>query len=205
VTISGNVGAIVAVGCETEPVAGNSEFLAFAERILEAVEQDGPDAVASLEDERTELVGKLRENIQVVGAARLEAGNGESLAEYVHPPANKRGVLVKVRGDNPAAARRVAMHIAAAAPRWASREDVPAEVIATERDIYLSSDEVQSKPEQARERIVEGMLGKRLFAAYPGGVLADQAWIHDTGKTVAQALDEEGLEVVEFVRYALGE
>ena len=205
VTISGNVGAIVAIGCETEPVSANQEFLAFAEHVLEAVEADGPEAVATLESERTELVAKLGENIQIVGAARMHAGPGEALAEYVHPPANKRAVLVRVRGDNPAGARRLAMHIAAAGPRWASRDEVPADVVATERDIYTSSDEVQSRPEQAREKIVEGMLGKRFFAAYPGGVLVDQTWIHDSGKTVAQALKDEGLDVVEFVRYALGE
>jgi elongation factor Ts len=205
VTIAGNTGAIVGVGCETEPVSKNEEFLGFAERVLEAVEQGGADAAASLEEERMELVGRLGENIVVAGAARMEAGAGEMLAEYVHPPANKRGVLVKVRGDNPAGARRLAMHIAAAAPRWATRSEVPAEVLESEREIYLASDEVQSKPEQAREKIVEGMLGKRFFAAYPGGVLADQTWIHDAGKSVAQALEEEGLEVVEFVRYALGE
>lgn len=205
VTIGGNVGAIVAVGCETEPVSKNEEFLGYAERVLEAVEQGGEAAAASLEPERSELIGKIGENVQVVGSRRLEAAESEALAEYVHPPANKRGVLVKVRGNNPAAARRLAMHIAAAAPRWATRDEVPAELVSSERDIYMSSDEVQSKPEQARDKIVEGMLGKRFFAAYPGGVLTEQAWIHDGGKTVGQALSEEGLEVIEFARYALGE
>jgi elongation factor Ts len=205
VTISGRVGAIVAVACETEPVSKNEEFLAFAERVLEAVEERGPEAVGSLENERIELVGKINENIVVQGAARLEAADGASLAEYVHPPANKIGVLVKVRGENPAAARRLAMHIASAAPRWVRREDVPRGDVESEREIYLNSDEVQSKPEQARAKIVDGMLNKRFFAAYPGGVLADQPWIHEPGKTVAQALADEGLDVVEFVRYALAE
>ncbi len=205
VTIGGNVGAIVAVGCETEPVSKNEEFLGYAERVLEAVEQAGEEAAATLEAERSELIGKIGENVQVVGSRRIEAVESEALAEYVHPPANKRGVLVKVRGSNPAAARRLAMHIAAAAPRWATRDEVPADLVSSERDIYMGSEEVQSKPEQARDKIVEGMLGKRFFAAYPGGVLTEQTWIHDGGKTVGQALSEEGLEVVEFARYALGE
>ena len=76
------------------------------------------------------------------------------------------------------------MHISFAAPEWATRDDVPAEAIEAERQIYLNSDEVQSKPEAAREKIVDGMLGKRFFAASPGGVLVDQAWIHDPSKTV---------------------
>jgi elongation factor Ts len=203
VTISGHVGALAAVGCETEPVAKNSDFLDFAEKVLETVEAG--ESADTLEEQRLEVAAKLQENIEIRGTARYEAGDGESLAEYVHPPANKIGVLVRLRGEIPAAARRLAMHIASAAPRWISREDVPEEELAAERDLYLRSDEVQSKPEQAREKIVEGMLGKRFFAAYPGGVLADQPWIHEPSKTVADALSEEGLEVIEFARYALAE
>jgi elongation factor Ts len=206
VAIAENVGAIVAVGCETEPVSKNEEFLAFAEAALEAVLDRGPDAAQSLEDQRLELSGKLGENIVVRGAERYEAGAGEALGEYVHPPANKIGVLVKVRGGgDPAVVRRLAMHISFAAPQWTARAQVPEDAIAGEREIYMRSDEVQSKPEQAREKIVEGMLGKRFFAAAPGGVLAEQAWIHDDKKSVGQALQEEGFELLDFVRYALAE
>ena len=203
VTSSGHVGTIVAVGCETEPVSKNEDFVAFAERVLETVEEGG--SADALDEERQELVARLGENIAVRGAARLEAGEGESLAEYVHPPANKRGALVRVRGENPAAARRLAMQIVSAAPQWLRREDVPEELVAAERQTYLNSDELQGKPEQAREKIVEGMLNKRFFAAYPGGALLDQPWIHETSLTVAQALAQEGLEVVAFERFALDE
>jgi len=194
-------GTIVAVGSETEPVSKNEEFRAFAERVLEAVEKDGPKAVSSLEDARTELVGKIGENIAVRGAARFESSNGEALAAYIHPPANKIGVLVKVEGP-PEAARRLAMHIAFAAPRYATRDEVPAEEIASERSVYEKLPEVESKPVEARPKIVEGMLGKRFFAE---AVLAEQPWIHEPKKTVAQALEEEGLKVLEFERYALAE
>ena len=77
------------------------------------------------------------------------------------------------------------------------------EVVATERGIYLASDEVQSKPEQARERIVDGMMNKRFFADR-AGVLLDQPWVHEATKTVAQVLAEEGAEVLEFERLQLG-
>jgi elongation factor Ts len=203
--IGDGVGALVAVGSETEPVSKNDEFQAFASRVLEKVETEGPEAVEGLEDERTELVARIGENIVVRGAARLEASDGERLAEYVHRPASKIGVLLKVEGGNDDAARRVAMHIASAAPRWVDREDVPTEEIDAERQVYAASDEVKSKPEQAREKIVAGMLNKRFFGAYPGGVLLDQAWIHDTGKTVAQALEDDGMRVVAFERFALAE
>ena len=77
--------------------------------------------------------------------------------------------------------RKVAMHIAASNPQWIDRDDVPEDAVAEEREIYANSDEVQSKPEQAREKIVEGMLNKRFFGA---NVLVDQEWIHDSSKSV---------------------
>ena len=72
-----------------------------------------------------------------------------------------------------------------------------------ERAIYANTDEVQSKPEAAREKIVDGMLGKRFYAATPGGVLADQPWVHDPSKSVGQALEEAGTSVVRFARVSV--
>ncbi len=198
----GRKGTIVAVGCETEPVSNNAEFLAFAEKALKLVDAEGRDAVEQLEDERVELVAKLGENITITGATRFEAVDGGRIAGYAHPPANKLGTLVQVRGGDDELGRFLAMQVAAAGPRWVSREDVPEEVVAAEREIYANSDEVKSKPEQAREKIVEGMLSKRFFG---DRVLTDQPWIHDTSKTVGQALSEAGAEVLEFERFALAE
>jgi elongation factor Ts len=193
-------GTRVAGGCVRVPVSNNDEFLAYAKMVLEAVEANGPGAEEGLEEERVELVSRIGENVVVVGRARFEAVDGAVVEGYTHPPANKLGSLVHLRGGSPELARQVAMHVAASAPQWVNRDDVPAEVVTTEREIFANSDEVQSKPEQAREKIVEGMLGKRFFAAQ---VLAEQPWIHDTGKTVAQVLSEEGAEVLEFERFAL--
>ena len=198
----GSAGTMVAVGCETEPVSKNEEFQAFAGKVLEAVEADGVGAEQALDEERQQLSGKLGENIVVAGAARFEAVDGARIAAYAHPPAHKIGVLVQVRGGDPELARKLAMHVAASrSTQWIGRDDVPADVVESERDIFLSSDEVQSKPEQARERIVEGMLNKRFFGQ---NVLVDQEWIHDGSKTVGQALDEVGAEVLEFERFELG-
>jgi elongation factor Ts len=196
----GSQGTMVAVGCETEPVSNNDEFLAFAKKVLEAVEEDGPDAAERLDEERKTLSGKLGENIVVAGTARFEAVDGGLIEGYAHPPANKLGVLVQVRGGTGDIARKIAMHIAASSPQWVGREDVPEDVVKSEREIFANSDEVLSKPDQAREKIVEGMLNKRFFA---DRVLTEQPWIHDTGKTVGQALSEEGAEVLEFERFAL--
>lgn len=193
-------GTIVGLGCETEPVSKNDEFQAFGVKVLETVEANGVDAVSSLEEERQQLSGKLGENIAVVGAAQFKAGDDELVTGYAHPPANKLGVLVLLRNGDEGLGRKVAMHIAALNPQYVSRDVVPEEDVVREREIFANSDEVQSKPEQAREKIVEGMLNKRFFAA---NVLVDQEWVHDSSKTVAQALKEAGAEVVDFARISV--
>ena len=201
--IDDGVAAMVGIGCETEPVSKNAEFRAFADKVLAAVDAGGPDATETLEEERLELMGKLGENIVVAGAVRYEAHDGQVLEGYVHPPANKIGVLVDLQGGSEELARQLAMHISFAAPEWSTRVDVPAETVESEREIFANSDEVRSKPDAAREKIVEGMLAKRFFAASPGGVLVDQVWIHDPAKTVGQALEEAGASVVGFARISV--
>jgi elongation factor Ts len=191
--------AIVAVGSETDPVAQNEEFLAFARKALDVVEAKGPDALEELEPERLQLVARIGENIAIRGARRLEAENGEVLAGYVHPPAEKIGVLVRARASAELA-RLVAMHISFADPRYLTRDEVPAAEVESERAIYEKLPDVASKPEEIRGKIVEGMLQKRLYAE---SVLAEQPWIHDDSKSVGEALDEHGAEVHEFVRYSL--
>jgi elongation factor Ts len=201
--IDGAVGVIVGVGCETEPVSKNDEFRAFVQKVTDAVGADGVEAAAGLDPERQELAGRLGENIAMVGAARYETSDGQVLADYVHPPAHKIGVLVELEGGSPELARQLAMHISFAAPEWTVREDVPAEAIEAERQVYLNSTELESKPEAAREKIVDGMLAKRFFAASPGGVLVEQTWIHDAARTVGQALEEAGARVTGFTRISV--
>lgn len=199
--VEGSRGAIVAVGCETEPVSGNEEFLAFAQHLLDVVWLEGAEAADSLEEERAELVAKLGENVVVVGAERYEAEeDGEVVADYIHPPARKLGVLVLARAT-PELARMLAMHIAAARPQYLSREEIPEQEIAAERAVYEKLPDVESKPEDVRPKIVEGMLAKRFFAAT---VLLDQPWVHDPSLTVGRALAEHGAEVKAFVRYNVG-
>ncbi len=198
--VSDPYGTLVAVGCETEPVSKNEAFLTFAQHVIDEVERGGPEATESLEEERIELVGKIGENIVVAGAARFEKqADDEVLTAYVHPPANKIGVLVRAKGPAEIA-RQLAMHIAFAAPLYTSRGEISDEDLATEREIFAKLPEVQARPEEHREKIVEGMLSKRFFGQ---NVLPDQDWIHDTGKTVAKALEEHELEVLEYRRYAL--
>ena len=194
-------GAIVAVGSESEPVSNNEEFLAFAQRLLERVDAEGVEAKSQLESERLELIGRLGENIVVRGAERFEAENGEIVAAYVHPPAQKIGVLVKAKAT-PDLARLVAMHIAASRPAFVSRDQVPEADVDAERAVYEKLPDVASKPENVRPRIVEGMLEKRFFAE---NVLADQRWVHDPDLTVGAALAEHDAEVRDFVVYNVGQ
>jgi elongation factor Ts len=111
-------------------------------------------------------------------------------------------VLVRVKGSDPTTARRLAMHISFAAPRYRSVDEVPAEELANERSIYENQADVQSKPEEVRAKIVEGRLRKEFLS---GVALSEQSWIHDPSLTAGKALEEAGLEVLEFVRYALAE
>jgi elongation factor Ts len=194
-------GAIVAVGSETEPVSKNEEFLGFAERVIDAVETEGPEAVKSLEEERVDLVARIGENIEVIGAARLEAENSEVLAAYVHPPAEKIGVLVRAQAT-PELARLVAMHISFASPRFITRTEVPADEVDAERAILEKLPDLEGKPDEVRDKIVEGRLAKGFFSE---AVLEDQPWIHDPDRTVGEALAEHDAEVRDFVRYALGQ
>ncbi len=198
--IDGDTGAIVAVGCETEPVSKNDDFLAFAQTVLDTVFENGEDAAAGLDTERVELGARLGENIQVVGARRLTAGPGELLSEYVHPPAKKVGVLIDGKGA-PEVARQLAMHISFSRPTYSSREDVPSELVEAEREILLNQEDIQSQPEEKRAMIVEGRLNKRFFGE---SVLGEQPWIHDDKLSVAKALSQGGFELVAYAWFSVG-
>src|ERR671935_2299197 len=112
-------GSLVAIGCETEPVSKNEEFRAFAEHVLEAAYSTYlAEKVDDLDVERNDLIAKIGENIVIVGTVTFEAVDGAVIEGYVHPPANKLGVLVQLRRGSPDSARKLAMHIAASAPQW---------------------------------------------------------------------------------------
>jgi elongation factor Ts len=201
VIVDGDRGSIAAVGCETEPVSNNDEFLAYAEKVLRAVQEQGEDAVAALEAERVELAAKLGENIQVVGAKRMEAADGATLSSYVHGPANRVGALVLAKGD-PDAARSLALHLTFARPTYATRDEVPTELVDAEREILRNSDEVQSKPEAVRDKIVEGMLNKRFYGE---SVLTEQQWYRpdEATTTVAKVLADRGVELIDYAWFSV--
>jgi elongation factor Ts len=202
VMVRDNIGAIAAVGCETEPVSNNEDFLAYAEKVLRAVFEGGEEAVQGLDAERVELAVKLGENIQVVGAKRMEAGDGEHLTFYAHAPANKVGALVRTKGGDAEQARSLALHLTFAKPTYGSRDEVPTDLVDAEREILKNSDEVQSKPENVREKIVEGMLNKRFYGE---SVLTEQTWYRpdESTATVGQVLKERGIELLDYAWYSV--
>jgi elongation factor Ts len=202
VLVRDNVGALVAVGCETEPVSNNEDFRAYAEKVLRAVFESGEDAAQALEAERVELAAKLGENIQVVGAKRMEASDGEHLTFYVHAPANKVGALVRTKGGDADQARSLALHLTFAKPTYGTRDEVPTDLVDAERAILTNSDEVQSKPENVREKIVEGMLNKRFYGE---SVLTEQTWYRpdESTATVGQVLKERGIDLLDYAWYSV--
>jgi len=181
-------------------VSANEDFVAFTDKVLGVVAEGG-DA-ASLEDERVELAAKLGENIQVVGAKRLQASDGELLSYYVHGPANKVGSIVQTRGGDPQAARSLALHLTFARPTYGTRDDVPQELVDAEREVLAKAEDVLSKPENVREKIVEGQLNKKFFGE---AVLNEQTWYRadESTGTVAQYLKERGIELVDYAWYAV--
>jgi elongation factor Ts len=200
VMVRDGVGVIAAVGCETEPVSNNDDFLAYAEKVLTTV-FGGGDAAAH-EDERVELTARLGENIQVVGTKRMEAGDGEALSFYVHAPANKVGALVRTQGGDATTARSLALHLTFARPTYGTRDEVPQELVDAEREILMNSEEVLSKPENVREKIVEGQLAKRFYGE---SVLTEQTWYRadESTATVGKYLAEQGVELLDYAWYSV--
>jgi elongation factor Ts len=196
--VEDSVGTIVAVGCETEPVSKNEDFRDFADSVLDAAFEGGDPG--DLEEQRVDVAAKLGENVQVVGTRRLEAGDGEFFDVYLHTPANRIGALVLARGGSQELAHQLALHIASARPAFKTRDEISAELVDAEREILMHSDEVESKPAEVREKIVEGMLNKRFFGE---SVLLEQTWIHDGGLTVGKALQQGGLELVDYAWFSV--
>jgi elongation factor Ts len=201
VRIDGTAGAIAAVGTETEPVSKNDEFQAFVAKVLESVLAQGDAAVEELEPDRVEVAAKLAENIQIIGAKRMEAADGELLSSYVHPP-GKVGSLVRTKGGDPQAARSLALHLTFARPTYATRDEVPQELVDAEREILSSAEDVLAKPENVREKIVEGQLNKKFYGE---SVLTEQTWYRadESTGTVAQVLKERGIELLDYAWYSV--
>jgi len=208
--------AMIELASETDFVAKNEQFQTLAGDIVAHFAGSTATDVESLLAERLADGHSVAENIEGLAAVigeKLELRRAVKLpgtvASYLHRKASdlppQVGVLVQFSGDDVSAARGAAMQVAAMRPRYLRREDVPGDIVDNERRIAEAAARAEGKPEQAKEKIVEGMLAKRFFAAQPGGVLNEQPWIHDSAKTVGQALADAGAHVVAFKRFSVAE
>ncbi len=199
--VEGGVAAIVEVNCETDFAARDSNFLGFVEavtnQVFDARETDIEALMAAgVEKTREELVQKIGENVAVRRATVYE-GN---VATYVHTN-GKIGVIVKLDGGTEELGRDIAMHIAAANPQFVSSSDVPEDVIAKEKEIYVAQAADSGKPPEIVEKMVEGRIRKYLAEIS----LVDQPFVKDPDTKISGLLKKEGASVVEFVRYEVGE
>jgi elongation factor Ts len=178
------LGALVELNCETDFVAKNEDFLAFAREVAEAVAKSNPadvQALASFEPRRHALVQKIGENISIRRFARLQARG--QLALYVHGA--KIGVLVDAAGPEELG-KDLAMHVAAFKPQYLSKADVPADVVARERDIAAerAKETGKGKPPEIVAKMVDGAVNKFLNE----NTLLGQAFVKDDKLSVEKLL-----------------
>ena len=212
--VSNGVGVMIEVNCETDFVAKADKFIQLADKVLTvAVESGAADLEALL---ATEVDGKALSEVVVEEGAilgekvvvrRISRIEGATVDAYLHKTSKdlpaQVGVLFAVDGEGEAAATAahdVAVHIAAMAPNYLTREDVPSELVESERRIAEETAKAEGKPEAALTKIVEG----RVTGFYKGEVLVDQSFAKDAKKSVAQVLEEAGVKGTAFARFRVG-
>jgi elongation factor Ts len=198
---------MVEVNCETDFVAKDDGFNAFAEAVARNALVANPADVealmttkiggATVEEARQSLISKIGENVQVRRFVRMASGG--ALGAYVH--GGRIGVLVDLAGGDVDLARDLAMHVAAMNPEFIAAEDVPAEVMAHEKEILAAQVADSGKPAEIIEKMVEGRLRKHLA----GITLLGQPFVKDGDLTVAKLLQQNGASVKRFNRLAVGE
>ena len=210
VHMEGGVGALVEVNCETDFVTKNDSFLALAKAVAEGVAKANPADVAavgalpfsldgfgpSIEDVRKGLIGKIGENMSVRRFKRFASGS--KLAAYLH--GTRIGVMVEYEGDE-AAAKDVAMHVAAMKPVSLTSADVPAELIERERSVATAKAAESGKPADIAAKMIEGSVQKYLKEVS----LFNQPFVKNDKQTVEQMLKEKGTTVKGFTLYVVGE
>jgi elongation factor Ts len=203
-------GTLLELNCETDFVAKSPKFTELAQSVadaafgindataLQSVEVEGKP----LSDVLNDANASLGEKIEVRRVATFE---GAYVASYLHrtnpdlPP--QLGVLVELSGEHAEVAKDVAQHIAAFAPTYVSRLEVPEDVVAKEREIAEATAKEEGKPEAALPRIVEG----RVNGFFKESVLLEQAFAKDNKKTVGKVLEEAGVQLTGFVRFKVGQ
>ena len=198
--VVGPVGALVELKCETDFVAGSDQFKAEAETLAKLVVAGDERSVESRKAELDDLKITLKENIELGRVVRLQAGPGEVLDSYLHVQGGRgvNGVLVVLAGGDTALAHDIAVHVAFARPKYLTRDEVPADVVAAERDTLETISRNEGKPEAALPKIIEG----RMQGFFKGIVLVDQPYAKDDKQSIAQLLGNAS--IVAFAQVEIG-
>ena len=195
---NGNSAVLVEVNCQTDFVAKDASFLAFANKVADAAiaEVTTIDALKEkFEEERVALVAKIGENMNV---RRIQYVEGSALASYRH--GEKIGVVVAGEGAEETL-KHIAMHVAASKPEFVNPTDVPADVVENEKRIQIEIAMNEGKPAEIAEKMVSGRMKK-----FTGEIsLTGQAFIMEPKKSVGEILKEKGASVTSFVRLEVGE
>lgn len=207
VSEDGKSAVILEINSETDFVAKDENFQAFADEVLAAVAAKRPASVEdlasiqlasgqSVEEARQALISKVGENIQVRRFQIVEAG--ASIASYLHGA--RIGVLVDTTADDDLA-RDIAMHIAAVNPQFVDQDAIPAEFVEKEKAILIAQAESSGKPPEIIEKMIQGRLNKFLAEV----TLMGQPFVKDPDRSVARLLEDAGASVNAFIRYEVGE
>jgi len=208
--MEGGVGALVEVNCETDFVTKNDSFLALSKAVAQGIANANPASVEAvgglpfsldgfgptIEDVRKGLIGKIGENMSVRRFKRFASGS--KLATYLH--GTRIGVVVEFDGDE-AAAKDVAMHVAAMKPVSLTSADVPAELIERERSVATAKAAESGKSAEIAAKMIEGSVQKYLKEVS----LFNQPFVKNDKQTVEQMLKEKGTTVKGFTLYVVGE
>ena len=200
----GSYGIVAEINSETDFVARDENFLGFVKKVVDAAfegRQTDVEALMAgeLEAAREALVQKIGENISV-RRIRLITADAGVVGAYVHGN-NRIAVLVELKNGDQDLAKDVAMHVAAVNPQVVSPDDMPAEVIEKEREIYTVQAQDSGKPAE----IVEKMIGGRIKKFLAENSLVDQAFVKDPDITVGKLVAAAGAEVLSFARFEVGE
>jgi elongation factor Ts len=198
--VSGNVGAIVKLKCETDFVAGSDQFKAEAQALAELVAAKGEAAVSERTAILDDLKITLKEKIELGEVARIEAAAGNVIDSYQHIQGGRgvNAVLVEIANGSVDLAHDIAVHIAFARPKYLSRDEVPADVVDKERATLETISRNEGKPEAALPKIVEG----RINGFFKDVCLVEQAYAKDDKQSVTQGLG--GASIVRFAQIEIG-
>ena len=209
--VSGGKGTLIELACETDFVAKAENFVALAEQVADAVSAAGAESVEaglaadlagqSVADAIVDKAAIMGEKVEL---RKVEVVSASAIDAYMHrtsrdlPP--QVGVLLGYEGSDSDTAHDIAVHIAAFSPKYLSRDEVPADVVAKEREIATETARNEGKPEAALEKIVEG----RVTGFFKEVCLLDQAFAKDAKQSVAQVAAAAGLKLTGFVRLRVG-